>query len=190
MVEKNKTDLDDVKNKSIGYKGGGSTAVDYFDICWTHNTDLPANPSWNAVFEKALTSDDLLCLNTAAATQNKIGINSLLSNTVTHVVTGVTQLGFSEIGKTGRIIGDGDYQLAIDPAGTWYTPGYTIGLGYYQNNKHTSPSVDQKQFIKTSSMLAPIKTLRQMSMCRIIMISTMIKRMSLSLEVSKMVTAS
>jgi hypothetical protein len=144
MVEKNKTDLDDVKNKSIGYKGGGSTAVDYFDICWTHNTDLPANPSWNAVFEKALTSDDLLCLNTASATQNKIGINSLLSNTVTHVVTGVTQLGFSEIGKTGRIIGDGDYQLAIDPAGTWYTPGYTIGLGYYQNNKHTSPSVDQK----------------------------------------------
>ncbi|MFT8598661.1 MAG: hypothetical protein ABF709_00525 [Leuconostoc pseudomesenteroides] len=157
MVEKNKTDLDDVKNKSIGYKGGGSTAVDYFDICWTHNTDLPANPSWNAVFEKALTSDDLLCLNTAAATRNKIGINSLLSNTVTHVVNGVTQLGFSEIGKTGRIIGDGDYKLAIDPAHTWYTPGYTIGLGYYQNNKHTNPSVDQKTVYQNFSYVGTYK---------------------------------
>lgn len=157
MVEKNKTDLDDVKNKSIGYKGGGSTAVDYFDICWTHNTDLPANPSWNAVFEKALTSDDLLCLNTAAANRNKIGINSLLSNTVTHVVNGVTQLGFSEIGKTGRIIGDGDYKLAIDPARTWYTPGYTIGLGYYQNNKHTNPSVDQKTVYQNFSYVGTYK---------------------------------
>ncbi|WP_260360721.1 hypothetical protein [Leuconostoc pseudomesenteroides] len=81
----------------------------------------------------------------------------MLSNTVTHVVNGVTQLGFSEIGKTGRIIGDGDYKLAIDPARTWYTPGYTIGLGYYQNNKHTNPSVDQKTVYQNFSYVGTYK---------------------------------
>lgn len=114
-----------------------------FYLCWENNTDLSDDPNWNKEYENAMSKGDIERLNTNASIRNKGGINSLLANTVTRVVNGVQMLGFKRL-DSNRIIGDGDYIFTGDESGFLKLPTFNIGLGYYQNDKKTSPSTEQK----------------------------------------------
>lgn len=145
MVEKN--DLPAVKKMS-----GGENNI-FFGACWVWNHDIPNNnPDWDKAYENVMSNDDIGVVNTSASSRNKGGINSILANTVTREVNGIQVLGFSGLGQKNRIIGgDRDYSFTGEDAGFVRSPTYNIGLGFYQNNQHTSPTTEQKTMYQNFS---------------------------------------